>query len=221
MFKRVLCTFCVMSLAWACPFRASEPQRNRTKFVEALNRVQKGMSEAAVLALLGRPDQTTVKEPPAGEALMGTRHHETWRYGVMREPAIATLGEVEIDQEHEVSSIEGQGKPLPEELFTEQQIRNLIDLLSRVRYDGTMWHNPKPLIRAVNALQPLGKEKALAAIDEYLRGISYDSRQDGVFLVLRTLFEWSDRRHGRGPDIRRRPRRSPISANSERCVPSL
>jgi hypothetical protein len=189
MFKRVISTFCVTSLACACLVRASEPPRNRTKFVEALNRVQEGMSEAAVLALLGQPDQRVPERPPAGATRRGTRRHERWRYGVMGQPPIATLGEVEIDQEHEVSSIEGQGKPLPDGLFTEQQIRNLIDLLSRVRFGvGTNLHDPGPLVRAVNALQPLGKEKALAAIEEYLRSADHH-RKEGVFLVLRTLFE--------------------------------
>jgi hypothetical protein len=189
MFKRVVSTFCVTSLTCACLVQASEPPRNRTKFVEALNRVQEGMSEAAVLELLGRPDERIVKEPPSGEPLRGTRHHEIWRYGVMGQPSIVTLGEVEIEQERKVDSIDGQGNPLPEGLFTEEHIRNLIDLLSRVRFHtGTAWHDPGPLIRAVNALQPLGKEKALAAIEEYLRCAGH-LRGEGVFFVLRTLFD--------------------------------
>ena len=53
-------------------------------------------------------------------------------------------------------------------------------------------YNPRRVIRAVNLLQPLGKEKALAAIDEFLR-VSFDLTdgqvREGILLVLRTLFE--------------------------------
>ncbi len=190
MFKRVISTFCVTSLAWACLVQAGEPPRNRTKFVETLNRVQEGMSGADVLAVLGRPDQIVVERPPVGMTPRGGPLRETWRYGLMGDPPIATLGEIEIDDKNKVGGIEGQGKPLADGLFTEQQIRNLIDLLSRVSFNhGTAWHDPRPLIRVVNALQPLGKEKALAAIEEYLRGVDHHARQDGVFLILRTLFE--------------------------------
>jgi hypothetical protein len=189
MFQRIIFKLCVTALACAGPLHAGEPPRNRTKFVEALNRVQEGMSEAAVLGLLGRPDQKIVKEPPDGVAPRGTRHFESWRYGVMGQPPIATLGDIEFDQEREVNSIDGQGKALPEGLFTEEQIRKLIDLLNGVNFNGgAAGHEPGPLIRAVNALQPLGKEKALAAIEEYLR-CAGQIRGERVFLVLRTLFE--------------------------------
>ena len=37
------------------------------------------------------------------------------------------------------------------------------------------------MIRVVNALEPLGKEKALAAIEEYLRRVDHHARQAGSF----------------------------------------
>jgi hypothetical protein len=51
--------------------------------------------------------------------------------------------------------------------------------------------NPQDLVAAVNALQPLGKDLAVAALAEYLRVCpSVDnSSREGVFLILRALFE--------------------------------
>ena len=48
------------------------------------------------------------------------------------------------------------------------------------------------MIRAVNLLQPLGKERALAAIEEFLRvsaPFTEGKAREGLFVVLRTLFE--------------------------------
>ena len=54
-------------------------------------------------------------------------------------------------------------------------------------YDAGYHYNPLAVIRVVNALQPLGKDKALAALDEYLRVASdfHSPAREGVFLVLR------------------------------------
>ncbi|MBT4865412.1 MAG: YceK/YidQ family lipoprotein [Planctomycetaceae bacterium] len=46
-------------------------------------------------------------------------------------------------------------------------------------------YKPQTVIRAVNALQPLGKKRALATIDEYLETHS----GGGIFLVLLVLFD--------------------------------
>jgi hypothetical protein len=45
------------------------------------------------------------------------------------------------------------------------------------------------MIELVNTLQPLGKEKVLAAASEYVRVAGWDSAQDGIPLLLRALFE--------------------------------
>jgi|GEM_PF-2235822 uncharacterized protein YceK len=64
-----------------------------------------------------------------------------------------------------------------------EHIFRILDEVSgwRAPYD----YKPQTVIRAVNALQPLGKERALATIDEYLEAHS----GEGVFLVLRVLFD--------------------------------
>ena len=50
--------------------------------------------------------------------------------------------------------------------------------------------NPGALIAAVNALFPLGKEGALAAIEQHLASVDRSADpQHGLFLVLRVLFD--------------------------------
>jgi hypothetical protein len=51
--------------------------------------------------------------------------------------------------------------------------------------------DPQRVIEAVNALVPLGKDRALAVIDEYLRvsSVFEDHGRDGVFLLNRVLFD--------------------------------
>ena len=117
----------------------------------------------------------------------------------------------------------GKGKPRVNALPEEQELHRLLDCLGQVRqvppipsYPFALY-NPRVLIRAVNALFPLGKEKALAVIDEFLRvhrlddddGIQLDyyaeyqlddGEYEGVLLVLHTLFDVPETRgHSRLP----------------------
>ena len=50
-------------------------------------------------------------------------------------------------------------------------------------------YNPSYVIKAVNALQPLGKEKALERLHAYLESYCKGKDTDGLFWVLRVLFE--------------------------------
>jgi hypothetical protein len=58
-----------------------------------------------------------------------------------------------------------------------------------------LYYNPRTVIRAVNELLPLGKEKSLALIEEFVRVISPPEEAPGrtgesaIFPVLRVLFE--------------------------------
>jgi hypothetical protein len=81
------------------------------------------------------------------------------------------------------------------------------------RLDGDEY-DPLSTVRIVNALQPLGKERALEAVSSYLRGRR--TRRQGLFLVLRALFAVPDppgympRVHiGRTHPEPRDPRRAP------------
>jgi hypothetical protein len=75
-------------------------------------------------------------------------------------------------------------------MFTEPELRRIIEALDDLPGLDGWEYNPRPVIRAVNLLQPLGKERALAAIEEFLRvEFTGGHPREGVFVVLRTLFE--------------------------------
>jgi hypothetical protein len=67
--------------------------------------------------------------------------------------------------------------------------RELFPLLDTAPEDVAAYHyNPLTIVKIVNRLHPLGKEKALDALSVYLRARPQRERQ-GLFLVLRTLFD--------------------------------
>src|SRR5207248_8563832 len=86
----------------------------------------------------------------------------------------------------------GDGQPPDSRMFSEAELRPLLRLIDQApAYHFGYAYDPLAVIRIVNVVQPLGEDKALAAIDEYLRVASYfHSRgRRGVFLVLRVLFD--------------------------------
>lgn len=143
--------------------------RSRVEFARAMANVTKGMTEQEVTALLGKPDDIKTHTDPGGISTSRTR--EIWRYGTDGHLTFPTLGSVYIDNERKAQYVfGGQGKPPDPELLPEEELCALLRLLDRApSYQFGYSYNPLLIIRIVNALQPLGKEKALAAIEEYLR----------------------------------------------------
>jgi len=63
-------------------------------------------------------------------------------------------------------------------------------LLARASRADFADYDPRTVIDAVNALQPLDKDKALDAIEAHLSRVDLDADpHEGLFLVLRVLFE--------------------------------
>lgn len=152
--------------------------------------MKEGMPEAEALALMGPPDDVRTEHDAGGVSTTGTK--VIWRYGTSGHLTPVTLGQVYIDKGGCVQYVFGKGTPPPEGMFKEQDLRRLLDALGRVPSYSSGWqYDPRKVIRAVNLLQPLGKERALAVIDEYLRVASpwHDDGREGAFLVLRVLFD--------------------------------
>ncbi|HEV8000340.1 MAG TPA: hypothetical protein VGP63_10700, partial [Planctomycetaceae bacterium] len=136
-------------LATAVPLAfAQEPPRDRRAFAEAMSKIKEGMTEAEVLALVGKPDDIRAS------GTWGASQAREWRYGVSQHLAQAMLGEVGIDGSQRVHFVSGQGAPPRDGLFTEPELRNLLQVI----YDlgnRDQRYNPRSMIRAVNALQRL------------------------------------------------------------------
>jgi len=151
--------------------------------------VKKGMTRAKVLLRLGKPDIIRMSKNELIDKI--------WCYGATDEDEFPIFGQVYFDQNEKVFIIAGgSGTPPKPEVIQEKDLKKLLRLIDKApsfysekNYisDG---YNPLPVVQIVNALQSSGKEKALAAILEYLRVAPSDSEaREGLFLVLRVLFE--------------------------------
>lgn len=154
-------------------------------------KIKEGMTENEVLALLGKPEDMQAQTDLGG--ISTTRTREIWRYGTAGHLTFPTLGCVYIDKDRKVQYVDWErGEPPDPKILPEEQLRSLLRLIDKAPSYNSAYHcNPLRVIQIVNALQPLGKEKALAAIEEYLRVASKleDNGREGVFLVLRVLFD--------------------------------
>jgi len=168
--------------------------RDRAAFIHAMSQVKPGMTKARVRELLGEPEDMRTQRDPGG--ITAARTEEIWRYGTAGHLTFPTLGSVHVQADGKVQyAFGGQGEPPPPGMFDEQELRRLLRIVDQVpSYNSGSQYDPLRLIRAVNALQPLGKEKALALVAEYLRVSSWldDPGREGVFLLLRALFEVPD-----------------------------
>ncbi len=187
----------VILLVFACPLVRSQsiPQpRTRTEFVAAMAKIKEGMTAKEVLDILGKPDDIRTQFDPGGISRVHTK--EIWCYGANAHLSFPTLGCVYMDEDGQAQeAFGGEGQPPPSNMFTEDQLRDLLRLLDTTPALEGYSYNPLPVIRIVNTLQPLGKEKALAAIGEYIRvsgGWDFENPHEGMFLVLRVLFDVPD-----------------------------
>jgi hypothetical protein len=170
--------------------------RDRATMARVLARVQPGMSRAQVRAITGAPDDVLTRLDAALQPT--TIVTELWSYGAGAHGAFPSLGSVGFDARGAVFMVHGASSSALAPLAASvAQQRSTFELLSRL--SGLEGHSfdPAPLVRAVNALVPLGKSLALELVTEYLRlappWMSLDTQ--GVFLLLRALFERSPGAH--------------------------
>ena len=175
--------------------RGARQPHTRVEFVAAMGKIKEGMTKKEIWAMLGKPDDVKTQFDPGGISRVHTK--EIWCYGTDGHLSFPTLGCVYMDENGRSQEIfGGKGQPPVQNLFNEDELRNILRLLNTAPgLDGDSY-NPLPLIQIVNTLQPMGKEKALAAIGEYLR-VSDQWSDDmgprsGLFLVLRVLFDIPD-----------------------------
>lgn len=161
--------------------------RDRNAFAQKLSSIKEGTPAKEVKDLLGEPDDIRT---PAKDGIVTSRTSEVWCYGADAHKGFPALGWVYIDEKNQAQYIIG-GSAVTAGLPPEADLIVLLKLIDQISDLQGYEFKPQPLIAAVNALQPLGKDKALAVISEYLRVASYyDSpARDGTFLLLRALFD--------------------------------
>jgi len=169
--------------------------RSRADFAKAIAKIRENMTEEQVVALLGRPDDIRTERDAGGISRVNTR--EIWCYGTKGHLSFPTLGCVYLDRNGRTQeSFGGKGQPPEQGMFTEEQLQDLLRLLDRSPPLQGDSFNPLPLIQIVNTLQPLGRQRSLAVIREYLRVSDPFSRFNGagygLFPVLLVLFDLPD-----------------------------
>lgn len=170
--------------------QAAQADRSREEFAAAMAKIKEGTPESEVLALLGKPDDIRTKFDPGGISRVGTK--EIWCYDAKGHLGFPTLGCIYIDENGRSQEVfGGQGQPPKPGLFKEEELRELLCILDTTpEPEGYFHYNPLLVIRIVNTLQPLGAEKASAAIGEYIRvSDEFAYHREGIFLVLRVLFD--------------------------------
>jgi hypothetical protein len=162
------------------------------------------MTERQALALLGPPDDIVTPEDrersPSRLHLLPTERQ--WCYGTNGHLTFPTLGWVILDGGEVRAVAGGKGTPPQPSLFKEADLCILLRVLDKVPDPMRVRWNPLPVIQAVNALQPLGKEKAIAALAEFgrvtavartpdeLRAKDWEGIENmGLYVVLNTLFD--------------------------------
>jgi hypothetical protein len=169
----------------AAPQVAATASRPRADFARAMAQVKDGMHVDQVTRLIGVPDDVQPDRNGSADTV------EVWRWGTDAPGGLGTLGTVHVRADRTVSWVRGgDGVPPDRAMFPEPELQRLLRIVDRVpSYDAP--HDPRRLIEAVNALQALGRERALAVLREYLRVSSPldDPGRGGSFLVMRTLFD--------------------------------
>ena len=162
----------------------AKAESNRIDFARAMGRLSPGMSAEQVVAILGKPDDVRTQYDPGG--ISAARTTEIWAYGTDGHLSFPTLGCVYMDKDKVQYIYGGKGTPPDPTMFNETDLKSILRQINKASTN-----NPRSLIQTVNRLQPLGKDKALAALSEFLRvadGFTTGQRTE-LFLVLRLLFD--------------------------------
>lgn len=177
-------TFLLALAASILPLLGTEA--GRVDFARAINSVSTGMQGDEVMQLLGKPDDIRTHFDPGG--ISTSRTTEIWCYGTSGRLTFPTLGCVFMEAGGAQYIYGGKGNPPDPVMLDEAELRKLLQLIDNL--SESRGSNPLLYIQLVNTLHPLGKDKALAVIGEYLRVSSpYLGDRIPLFILLRLLFE--------------------------------
>jgi len=164
--------------------------RDRKAFARLLGSIARDMTKVQVLQILGKPDD--IRKDDDAEVKSDPNCKEIWCFGTTGHLRFPTLGCVYFDVRNQVQFVfGGEGNPPPPSLFTEKELENLLSMMDRgPNFNLISGSDPMWAIRLVNTLQPLGKVRALAAIEEFDRVAPFWPKfSTDLIYVLRILFD--------------------------------
>jgi hypothetical protein len=178
---------CFLALLAQVTIRGEAKEVGRAEFAKRLAAVGVSMSQADVIEAVGRPERIVVTGFEGAYA-------EEWHYGVDERSGFPTLGRVVFDDGAKFAGVTevcgATGTPPAEKVISEKDLRSAIGYIAQVPDAGGIGFEPLAMIAAVNHLRPLGKEAAIAAIEEYLR-VERPANAfvgDRVAMLVRVLF---------------------------------
>ena len=170
----------------------SEPVRghlSRVRMYRKCLKIKDGTSKSDVRVLLGEPDDVTTDTalPP----------HQLWCYGTNGHGTFATLGLIAFDGDLAWMPDKATCFPPPDGMFEEGTLRSLMRQVDWSYYSENPpdLGDPLAIIRALLALRPLVKERALAVIREVDRVQDVWARKEPLLHVLIALFGGSGARN--------------------------
>ncbi len=195
--KRVLDFCAVLFLVWVsafgnhCRSLAQEPApakprpvrtiADRIAFAKCWSRLEAGMTEKQVLALLGPPDRK-------GDYVFTDRREKIgWFYGCSGPRQFPTLGTVSFDAQDRLIFRGVNPFNTPPPGMTEAEMRAALVVIDESPGDSD--GSPALIVRAANRLLPMGKEKILAVAWEYGRVNPWKERPDKTRQWMQPLAE--------------------------------
>ncbi len=176
---------------------------SRHEFGLKLARLKQGMTVGEVIGILGEPDDVQLEEDFSEGTL--THVSRVLCYGCERHMGFATLGTVMFDGEGKVIDRLGVGwwdygfspwlqrepdlrrSDMLVERLGEARLRKVLSTLGDLP-SGWMGWDSGPMIRAINAVQPLGKETGGMVLREFM-ALDWDrNRGDVLIYMIRGLF---------------------------------
>jgi hypothetical protein len=182
---------CVLIVSTLVPtlHRLEQPSSSRRDFTTTLAGIHEGASKADVLVALGKPDEVR-----SGHGIILKGCDETWCYGVNSPRHFPTLGQVFFFKGKVVFIFGGSGSPPSPLVFSEPELRDLLQLLSEAPAFNADEYDPKKAILIVNRLQSLGKERVIAVCQEFLRvAPDWEPGRRGLYSISRVLFDIPER----------------------------
>ena len=176
--------FAALSFGYA--ERAGAEYKSRKEFVTLAGKVTIGMSQRQVTELVGNPDEVRPADNDSVEAAT------VWCFGTDGPGSLPTLGRIYFGLDGLVIRVFGaSGQPPDPQMFRAGQLEHLLRVIDGLPKCSGWEYDPLAMIRGVNAIQPLGKKRALLAIDEYVRICPESRNAEKVLLLLRVLFDVS------------------------------
>ncbi len=166
---------------------------SRAEFQKAAATIKDDFTQAQVERILGKPDD--IWPSTDSKRYINMEGGEIWGYGTNGHHTLPTLGSITF-RHGKVLIGTGHGDPPSTSVISEAELRAAMRKLHRFDYleqlnDGVHYdsNDPLRLIQAVNDLQPLGTEKALAAIVEYANIVPlWCDDRDFLFWLTHVLF---------------------------------